>query len=128
MKLKKGLLKKIEKFEKDTEGIFKSKVWRRMRNSFVLILIIISVSFFYIGYHNTDLMSNYALLYNSVNKEYNCQIDRFWDLYDVHDCNGLMQCHDYATIYTQSMLMQMGSFIIMTMIAMAYIIDKLSDK
>jgi len=122
------MLDKIIKFEKKTEKIFKSPIWKRMRNTMVLIALIVSVSFFYISFHNLDLLSNYALLYNSVNKEFNCEIDKFWDLYDVQDCNGLNQCHDYATIYLQSMVMQMFAFIILIMISMTYLIEKLTKN
>jgi len=86
------------------------------------ILIIVgtfySIVLFFTAFHNIDLLSNYSLLWNDLNREEHCDMG-FYDLRDLQDCNGLFQCPDYKTIYITSVNTLFISFFILIAIIMS---------
>jgi len=83
-----------------------------------VIIAFYGIIAFFIAFHNLDLLSNYALLMNDVNKEHNCD-NGFYDIRDIEDCNGYSQCPDYKTIYIRSVNTLYVSFFLFTSIIMS---------
>lgn len=83
-----------------------------MRNKIILIIMFISITFYFMAFHNIDLLSNYALLLNDINKENHFKNNyRYYDLRDVSDCTHFNSCPDYTQIYKNSQLLNSISFI-----------------
>lgn len=86
------------------------------------------MTLFYLSFHNLDLIQNYALLYSDLNQEHNCDKSTFWDIREMHDCNGVGQCQDYAKIYIKSIIMKFASYIIVLMLAVSCLVQSRGDN
>jgi len=93
---------------------------------FVVSIWIFGNVMFWISFHNIDLMSNYALIFNDLNSEYNCN-DDFINLREITDCNGLMQCPDYQTIYINSVNLKVFSYILLNMVILIMVMGKVRE-
>lgn len=93
---------------------------------FVVAVWIFANVFFWIGFHNIDLMSNYALITSDFNQEFNCNQD-FIDIREITDCNGLMDCPDYQTIYITSINLNMWSYVMLNMIVLIFVMSKVRE-
>jgi len=87
------------------KGIKTFKKNKQFINSYIIIFFTtLSVVFFYSAFHNLDLLSNYSLIFNDVNKKSFIEgnLSGYYDLREIQDCNGYFQCPDYKTIYIGS--------------------------
>jgi dolichyl-phosphate beta-glucosyltransferase len=64
---------------------------------FVFVMIIANI-LFWTSYHNLDLMSNYAMIFNDLNAERYNGSD-FLNIRDITDCTAINYCPDFKTIY-----------------------------
>lgn len=90
--------------------------WKKNKKyiSFSLILsfIIISNILFFTSYHNLDLLQNYSLLYNSFNLNSHCDSNAL-NIKEITDCTSLRYCPSFQSIYLNSKLIQIISYIIL---------------
>lgn len=69
----------------------------------MFLLLMISMTLFWVGHHNVDLSHNISLWYNDLN-------DGAYNLRDYYDCN-LAWCPGFATFYMTGMMCMMFAFI-----------------
>jgi len=114
------------------KGIKKIIKHKRYINAILfVVLAFYGVIAFFIAFHNIDLLSNYALLMNDVNKEHNCD-EGFYDIREIEDCNALYQCPDYQQIYINSVNTLYVSFFFFTTLILSvgfgFVKDELIKK
>jgi len=109
----KRLNKKFEKFDK--------KWGKLLLFMFVLVFFFFSFNYYWVSYHNLDLLSNYNLIYNDLNNDRYCGNESL-NVRDIQDCNGLFQCPDYKTIYITSMNTQHISIIMMSALILTFMV------
>ncbi len=80
-----------------------------------VVLFAVSVTLFFVAFHNLDLLQNYSIIYNQINKE-TCESSVFMELSTLTDCN-LFDCPDFRTIYIRSKTVQGASFVVLAVMA-----------
>lgn len=90
---------------------------------FACELMLIGLVFYGISLHNLDALNNYALFANDLNKA-NAN-DKFYDLREIHDCNGVFACLDYKTIYIKSINMQFFAVFLLVGVTMTLLSQKI---
>lgn len=94
---------------------------KHFRFSMIISLMFIGNIFFYISYHNLDLLQNYSLIYNSINLETHCSSNAL-DVRQITDCTASRYCPDFQTIYLNSKFIQILSFLILNGVLMNYLL------
>lgn len=85
----------------------------------VIILTFYGIVLFFTAFHNIDLLSNYALIFNDQNREDHCD-SGFYDIREINDCNGFFQCPDYKQIYITSVNTLFVSFFLLITVIMSF--------
>jgi len=101
--------------------------WWRYATIWIYVTIwVVANVLFWVSLHNLDLMSNYSLIVSDVNQEYNCN-DDFIDIREITDCNGLMQCPDYMTIYVTSLNLKIYSYILLNTVILLIFMERVRE-
>lgn len=76
----------------------------------LLFATIFAVTMFGAGYHNLDLLHNYAMIFNDINQG---RATGLLDLRDMTDCNAYGQCPGYQRIYLNSKAIELGAVFVL---------------
>ena len=82
--------------------------------------------FFWASWHNLDLLQNYSLILNDINRNEFCSED-FYDVRIVEDCN-LMGCGSFESIYLTSKSIAILSYVIFVGIIGEFLVRKWREK
>lgn len=118
MKLK-NIFKQWNRFDK--------KYGKVMTLGLGLIIVFYAGLLYGISFHNLDLMSNYALLFNDINGKYFCNED-YINIREIQDCNGNFECPDYQTIYINSNNIQVLAFLMLMGTSIGLLITNMVKK
>lgn len=104
--------------------------WYKVRRSFKITMFIVFFGMahilFWAGWHNTDLLQNYSLMYNDINKLNADNEIGFYDARNIKDCN-LTGCFEFKDIYMQSKFYSLVAFLIFNGIIANHFIERYKE-
>lgn len=98
--------------------------WEKIKDRVAIFMFILVFMFanlaFWVSWHNLDLLQNYSLIFNDINRNEFCSED-FYDVRGVEDCN-LFGCGTFENIYVVSKSFALFSYMLFNGLVIEFLV------